>query len=88
MDKSGQEDRAQILKVIDDETAAYFNKDYEAWARCRVHAPYVRRLGWYARGGALIHTGWEQEDAVMKCRPEIFLRLSPERMTIRSRNQP
>jgi DNA-binding CsgD family transcriptional regulator len=61
---SGEE--TKILKVIEDETAAYFNKDYEAWARCWVHESYVRRFSWFARGGTFIHNGWEVENASIK----------------------
>jgi hypothetical protein len=59
-------DQAAILRVIENETAAYFNKDYEGWAACWVHAPYVRRFGWFAQGGRLISQSWEQEAAEKK----------------------
>jgi DNA-binding CsgD family transcriptional regulator len=56
------EDRGAIIRVIEDETAAFWNKDYDAWARCWVHAPYVRRWGWWAaRGGVTVRDGWEQQ---------------------------
>ena len=54
-------DTEAILRLIETETSAYFNKDYEGWARCWVHAPYVRRFGWYARGGRLIHQATKGE---------------------------
>jgi Domain of unknown function (DUF4440) len=60
-----------ILRVIEDETAAYFNKDYKGWARCWVQAPYARRMGWYARGGVLVQSG-EQDAAAMKLAMEKF----------------
>lgn len=71
---AGLEDRerARILKVIEDETAAYFNKDFDAWARHWVHAPYARRLGWYARGGPLIHNGWQAESDEMREQMKAF----------------
>jgi len=52
--------------VIEAETAAYFNKDYEGWTECWVHAPYIRRIGWFARCGVLTNVGWERESAAMR----------------------
>ena len=51
--------------MIEAETAAYFNKDYEGWTECWVHAPYIRRIGWFARCGVLTVAGWERESAAM-----------------------
>ena len=58
-------DRAAILRVIEEETAAYFNKDYDAWSRCWVHTPRVRRWGWMPANGMTLHEGWDQESAAM-----------------------
>ena len=59
-------DEAAVLRVIEAETAAYFNKDYEGWTECWVHAPYIRRIGWFARCGVLTVAGWERESAAMR----------------------
>jgi DNA-binding CsgD family transcriptional regulator len=48
-----------VKKVIWAETRAFYNKDFEALSRCWVHAPYIRRLGWWTRGGVTDHWGWE-----------------------------
>jgi hypothetical protein len=50
---------AIIIGVLDRESAAFWNKDYEAWAACWVHAPYVRTLGWWQRGGVTVIEGWD-----------------------------
>jgi DNA-binding CsgD family transcriptional regulator len=81
---SAEADEAAILRLIETETAAYFNKDYEAWARCWVHAPYVRRFGWYARGGRLIHLGWDEEASVMKGSMERYS--APNRSVVEREN--
>ncbi len=52
--------------MIEAETAAYFNKDYDGWTECWVHAPYIRRIGWFARCGVLTVAGWERESAAMR----------------------
>lgn len=59
-------DEAEVLRAIEDETAAYFNKDYAGWTECWVHAPYIRRIAWFARCGLLMNVGWEREAAAMK----------------------
>lgn len=50
---------AAILKVIADESVAFWNKDYEAWANCWLHIPAVRTMGWWQRGGVTVIEGWE-----------------------------
>jgi hypothetical protein len=54
-----QSEAAAIMNVIEGESAAFWNKDYEAWAQCWVHAPYVRIMGWWARGGITVIEGWD-----------------------------
>lgn len=66
------DERARILKVIEAETEAYFNKDFEAWARCWVQEPYACRLAWYARGGATIHRSWQAESEEMRLSMRTF----------------
>jgi hypothetical protein len=50
---------ASILSVLDRESAAFWNKDYDAWAACWVHAPYIRTMGWWQRGGVTVIEGWD-----------------------------
>lgn len=60
MEKNDQEKEFEaILNVIAVESAAFWNKDYEAWAQCWVHAPYIRSMGWYPKGGVSYVAGWE-----------------------------
>jgi DNA-binding CsgD family transcriptional regulator len=54
-------DEEAIFALIDAETAAYFAKDFDAWADCWVHEPFVRRFAWFARGGMLLNVGWAEE---------------------------
>ena len=48
-----------ILNLNARESAAFWNKDYEAWAQCWVHAPYIRSMGWYPVGGVSYVEGWD-----------------------------
>jgi hypothetical protein len=61
-----QSEAVAIMRVIAGESAAFWNKDYEAWAQCWVHAPYIRIMGWWARGGITVVEGWESLSARIK----------------------
>jgi hypothetical protein len=50
--------KAAVMKVIQEETAAFWNKDYKALARCWVHAGYVRHNTPSPNGGVAIIKGW------------------------------
>jgi hypothetical protein len=53
-----QQDTAAIMRVIAGESAAFWNKDYEAWARHWVHSPTIRLMGWWPAGGVAVVEGW------------------------------
>ena len=55
-----QEDREAILDLMAAESDAFWNKDYDAWARCWVQAPYVIRAGWWSLGGVTFRRGWQE----------------------------
>jgi hypothetical protein len=65
MSNQHQEHEA-IMQVIADESAAFWNKDYEAWAGCWVHAPYVRIIGWWTHGGVTVNEGWDKLSSIMR----------------------
>ena len=52
-------DSAEIMATIVGETAAFYNKDFNAWASEWVHAPYVRVVGWWPKGGVTVREGWD-----------------------------
>jgi hypothetical protein len=54
-----KEERA-ILALIDKESEAFWDKDFERWAACWVQAPYIRTMGWWERGGITVVKGWEE----------------------------
>ncbi|QHT70627.1 hypothetical protein GXP67_30230 [Rhodocytophaga rosea] len=53
-------EREQILQVIENESKAFWDKDYEKWAACWVHEPYIRTMGWWKDGGVTVVKGWEE----------------------------
>lgn len=50
----------EILAVIEAETAAWLNRDLEAWAKCWVHEDYARRIASRAFGGAEAICGFSE----------------------------
>lgn len=56
----------EILNVITSESAAFWNKNFEAWARYWVHAPYIRSMGWTPAGGVSYVAGWDTLSALTK----------------------
>jgi DNA-binding CsgD family transcriptional regulator len=69
-------EEAAILRLIEEETAAFWNKDLAAWASCWVHEPYARRWGWWAaRGGMTVRDGWDQQFERMRS----LMAANPER---------
>ena len=60
MQDTTDDDRQAILRLIEDESAAYWNRDYDAWALCWVQAPYIRKSGWWTQGGITHREGWQQ----------------------------
>ena len=56
-------DRDKIIKVIENESKAFWDKDFESWANYWAHEPYIRTMGWWARGGITVVNGWEERSA-------------------------
>jgi hypothetical protein len=54
-----QQERTAIMQVIAAESAAFWHKDFAAWAQYWRHTGYVRMMGWWARGGVTVIEGWE-----------------------------
>jgi len=87
-----QVEHAAIRLLIEAETKAFWNKDFEAWARCWVQERHVRRWGWWgSRGGITLRDGWEQQaermQALMLANPKPNVSVagvSRHKMTIRA----
>jgi len=54
-----EKEKAAILAVIEQQSAAFWAKDFQRWADTWVHAPYIRRLGWSEPGGVSHLEGWD-----------------------------
>ncbi len=66
MDEAADADRQAIMQVVEDETAAFWDRDYEAWGRCWVQSSYARRFGWWTQGGLTRREGWDEIGPRMK----------------------
>jgi SnoaL-like domain len=58
-DAAFEGDKAAILKVIEQQSTAFWAKDFQRWADTWVHAPYIRRLGWSEPAGVSTLEGWD-----------------------------
>lgn len=59
MTNHDQSEAQAVMQVIEAETTAFWLKDYHAWANCWLHAPEIRMMGWWARGGINVTEGWD-----------------------------
>lgn len=55
-----EEEKAAIMELIAEESAAFWNKDFEKFAACWVHGPHIRTMGWWEAGGVTVVEGWEE----------------------------
>jgi len=63
-----ERDRKEIIDLIEAETVAYMEKDFEAWARCWTHLPETRRFQASVADGMRVDVGWREFGATMKDR--------------------
>jgi DNA-binding CsgD family transcriptional regulator len=53
-------DRAAITELIHRNRITIWMRDFDGWADCFVHEPYLVRWGWWRRGGAFYRRGWDE----------------------------
>lgn len=56
------------MKVLQGESAAFWEKDYDKWAGYWAHGPYARIMGWWKDGGISVPEEWETIGGRMKKR--------------------
>jgi hypothetical protein len=79
-------DVAQVLAVIAAESAAFWNKDFAAWADCWAHEPYTRTMGWWAAGGVTVVEGWEAQSAAVRSAMQASPQPNPTAARVRQEN--
>ena len=55
-----------VLAVVDRETRAFWDKDFDAWSHCWAHVPYTRTMGYWPLGGVSVVEGWEAQSALIR----------------------
>ncbi len=53
-------EKEAILKVLEGESAAFWNKDFEGYASHWLQEDYIRTLGWWKLGGVTVVKGWDE----------------------------
>jgi hypothetical protein len=71
-------EQTKILQLIETESKAFWDKDYNKWAACWVHEPYIRTMGWWKDGGVTIVKGWEERGPRTKGFMKEFPEPSPQ----------
>jgi hypothetical protein len=71
-------ERAQILELIEAESKAFWDKDYNKWAACWAQEPYIRTMGWWKDGGVTVVKGWEERGPRTKQHMEQFPEPNPQ----------
>jgi len=62
-----EEEKAAILEVLNNETKAAFNRDYEGWKEYWVHESYVSKTYMQFQDSSMTETlGWGEIDAFVK----------------------
>ena len=84
-DADAQTSRA-IIKVIEQESLAFWNKDYEALASHWVHAEHARHIGWWGRGGVSAMSGWREIGMRMKWMMDSSPEPNPTARAVRREN--
>ena len=57
---STEDEKAKIMAIIEQESKAFWDKNFEGYANCWAHRDYVRTMGWWADGGVTVVEGWEE----------------------------
>lgn len=86
MPAASPETSRAIVKVIEEESAAFWNKDFDGIARHWVHGPHARHMGWWSRGGVSVMRGWREIGARMKWQMEANPEPNPTARTVRREN--
>lgn len=55
-----EKEKEAIMAVIDGESAAFWNKDFDKFATYWAHGPHIRTMGWWKDGGVTVVEGWEE----------------------------
>ena len=63
-------EKEAILKVLQAESEAFWNKDFDSYASHWAHEDYIRTIGWWQAGGVTVVEGWEERGRRTKAHME------------------
>lgn len=81
-----EKEKAAIMGVIDNESAAFWNKNYDQWAAQWAHEPYIRTMGWWEGGGVTVVEGWDERAERSKKNFETSPEANPTATKVRREN--
>lgn len=67
-------DQEAIMLLVERESQAFWDKDFQAYADCWAHEDYIRTMGWWAAGGITVIEGWSERGS----RTKKFMDENPE----------
>lgn len=79
-------EKAAIMAVIAAESAAFWDKDFNAYASYWVQAPYVRTMGWWPTEGVVVIEGWEERDRRTREHMQTSAEPNPTAVRVRREN--
>ncbi len=80
------QDREAILELLQRESTAFWNKDFDGYARCWAHGEYIRTMGWWKTGGISITEGWETQAERVQSLMEEYPETNPTASRVRREN--
>ena len=81
-----EKEKAAILKVIEGESAAFWNKDFDKYASFWVQEDYIRTMGWWEDGGVTVVEGWDERSSRTKAHMEASPEPNPTATKVRREN--
>ncbi|MEQ9168178.1 MAG: nuclear transport factor 2 family protein [Fulvivirga sp.] len=53
-------DSIVLINLIEKESKAFWDKDFEKYSECYAHEDYIRTIGWWQGGGIVVVEGWNE----------------------------
>lgn len=75
---SDESDQEAIMQLIERESQAFWDKDFQAYADCWAHEDYIRTMGWWAAGGITVIQGWNERGSRTKKFMDEYPEINPQ----------
>lgn len=81
-----EKEKQEIMQLIENESKAFWKKDFEGYASCWVHEDFIRTLGWWEAGGVTVVEGWEERSNRTKTHMKNSPKENPTATQVRREN--